>query len=520
MIIDDIKNKLFEKSDDPEMLKFNRTFDIKAYLNSFNNIGNVLTFIGKEGINKHLYILSLSKNDKTISLFDGELITIKIDSSEIFLKKCPLNHANSEIIQKHFDFTRPVTIGLTNSFGFGDRLGLANAGHIRSLRGYKFKPIFAQQSIRELTRTNRTAENVIDAAVWAVLQEGYKDGYGADADHLKTKADVDMMVKTGYRTFTIDPSDHIVNGVENITPVKLSKDVANLPWDTYGFHSSKLILAYENKEFKINKNITIAPSLIEILSATLKYLKAIVHIKNLCDYIKTEYKEYECEIEVSIDETETITTPFEHFFLVNELKNLNVEFVSLALRFIGDFEKGIDYKGDIEIFKNDYIVHQAIAKHFGNYKLSFHSGSDKFTAYKAVAEVNDWYIHIKTAGTSYLEALKVAALKAPDLFRDILDYSRSIYNTEKATYHVSANIEKIKKGKDYTDDELLPLMSIEDHRQVLHVAYGRVLTEKDASGNYTFREKLYKCLDENENLYYDFLIKHFHRHMDPFNKQL
>ncbi|MDR3627050.1 MAG: tagaturonate epimerase family protein, partial [Ignavibacteriaceae bacterium] len=235
MIIDDIKNKLFEKSDDPEMLKFNRTFDIKAYLNSFNNIDNVLTFIGKEGINKHLYILSLSKDDKTISLFDGELITIKIDSSEIFLKKCPLNHANSEIIQKHFDFTRPVTIGLTNSFGFGDRLGLANAGHIRSLRGYKFKPIFAQQSIRELTRTNRTAENVIDAAVWAVLQEGYKDGYGADADHLKTKADVDMMVKTGYRTFTIDPSDHIVNGVENITPVKLSKDVANLPWETYGF---------------------------------------------------------------------------------------------------------------------------------------------------------------------------------------------------------------------------------------------------------------------------------------------
>jgi len=474
--------------------------------------------MGNEGKLKYLYLLSLSKEEKIIGFFEGIIDVIRIDSSEIYLKRCPLNHLNSLEIQKHFVFTRPVTIGLANSFGFGDRLGLANSGHIRSLKGYNFKPIFAQQSIRELTRTNRTAEDVIDAAVWAVFQEGYKLGYGADADHLKTKADIDMMVKAGYRTFTIDPSDHIINGVEKISPLKLSKSVADLPWDLLGFNSSKLILAYENKEFLINKDLIIAPSLKEILEATLKYLKAIVHIKNLSNYIKTEYKNYNYEIEVSIDETETITTPFEHFFLVNELEKLNVEFVSLALRFIGDFEKGIDYKGDINIFKKEYLVHQAIAKRFGNYKLSFHSGSDKFTAYNAVAEINDWFIHIKTAGTSYLEALKVAALKAPDLFREILDYSRNIYSSEKATYHVSANIDKIKDGKAYTNEELLSLMSIDDHRQVLHVAYGRVLIEKDETGDYTFRDRLYECLNENEEMYYDFLIRHFQRHMDPFNK--
>lgn len=520
MTIDIIKEKLFEKSGNSDILKlnFNTGSEISAYKNSVNKLNDVLLFIGKEKHNKSLYVLSLSAKEKVFSAFDGELSTIKIDAAEFYMKKCPLNHNNSSTIQKNFRFTRPVKIGLTNSFGFGDRLGLANAGHIRSLKGYNFKPIFAQQSIRELTRTNRTAEDVIDAAVWAVFQEGYKDGYGADADHLKTKDDIDMMVRTGYRTFTIDPSDYIVNGVEKIDPVKLSKEVANLQWDALGLNSSRLILAYENKEFKINKDITIAPTLREILSATLKYLKAVVHIKNLCEYIKTEYTEYECEIEVSIDETETITTPFEHFFLVNELKNMNVEFVSLALRFIGAFEKGIDYKGDVDIFKKEYFVHQAIARHFGNYKLSFHSGSDKFIAYNAVAEISDWYVHIKTAGTSYLEALKVVALKAPNLFREILDYSKIIYNAERATYHVSADIEKIKEGKAYKESELLPLMSIDDHRQVLHVAYGKVLTNKDASGNYIFRERLYKCLIENEDLYNDFLIKHFHRHMDPFKK--
>ena len=60
------------------------------------------------------------------------------------------------------------------------------------------KPILAQQSIRELERTQRKPEDVLDAATWAVFQEGYKDGFGADADHLKTTDDIDLLVKAGF----------------------------------------------------------------------------------------------------------------------------------------------------------------------------------------------------------------------------------------------------------------------------------------------------------------------------------
>src|SRR5687767_3893657 len=85
--------------------------------------------------------------------------------------------------------TDPVPLGLKKSFGFGDRLGLATPGHLASARKFDFAPIFAQQSIREMRRTNRTPEEVMAAARSALAAEGYAGRWGADADHLKTPDD-------------------------------------------------------------------------------------------------------------------------------------------------------------------------------------------------------------------------------------------------------------------------------------------------------------------------------------------
>ena len=88
---------------------------------------------------------------------------------------------------------RPVPLGLRPSFGFGDRLGLATAGHVAAMRcsGRGIAPIFPQQSIREMTRTRRTPGAVMDDAVGALAKASWTGDFGADADHLKTPADVD-----------------------------------------------------------------------------------------------------------------------------------------------------------------------------------------------------------------------------------------------------------------------------------------------------------------------------------------
>src|SRR5689334_20061239 len=82
------------------------------------------------------------------------------------------------------------TLGLAPSFGFGDRIGLATPGHVAAMRrsGAGIAPIFAQQSIREMTRTSRTAEQVVADAVAGMRETSWTTRNGADADHLKTPA--------------------------------------------------------------------------------------------------------------------------------------------------------------------------------------------------------------------------------------------------------------------------------------------------------------------------------------------
>ena len=90
-----------------------------------------------------------------------------------------------------------------------------------------------------------------------------------------------------------------------------------------------------------------------------------------------------------------------------------VSWTGLAPRFPGRFEKGVDYIGDVDAFEADVAIHAAIARQFGPYKLSIHSGSDKFSIYGIAASQTEGLLHVKTAGTSYLEALRVVALRSP-----------------------------------------------------------------------------------------------------------
>ncbi len=119
---------------------------------------------------------------------------------------CPLTHANAQALRSRFPWLRAVPLGLKTSAGFGDRLGLATQGHIRSLRRVcdpetEIAPIFAQQSVRENARTGRTPQEVMDDAIWGVLEEGWRLPWGADADHLKTEADVEAFAVFGICRF-------------------------------------------------------------------------------------------------------------------------------------------------------------------------------------------------------------------------------------------------------------------------------------------------------------------------------
>jgi hypothetical protein len=484
-------------------------YEVNIYPCSIIEQSGVLFLIAKQGLDKHLYLVSERPQPPVFSALTGN------DLAE-GIRQCPLSHENALAIQAIFSFTKPVLVGLDDSIGLGCRIGLANPGHLRAVQGTGIKPILAQQSIRELQRTNREAEEVMDAAIWAVLQEGYRDGFGSDADHLKTTADIDRMVKAGYTMFTFDPSEHVVNEADGLDMAQLDKKATLIPWHDLDDSFDSFLARYQDKTYRVADDLVIHPDKEQVLRGLVKYGAAIAHIKRLYQYFCDTYPDYPFELEISVDETDSVTTPFEHMLVASEMRRLNIEVVSLAPRFVGDFEKGIDYKGDLKLFREEYIKHLKISEAYGPYKISIHSGSDKFGVYAVIGSLQQGHVHVKTAGTSYLEALKAAAIRQPALFREILDFSSGLYEQEKRTYHVSADVGKVRKAQQYRDDELAGLFDSNDVRQVLHVTFGKVLTTKDERGDYLFRDRLLHCLAKNEDTYYDLLQAHFTKHVMPF----
>ena len=494
-----------------DLKNFKSEPDVHVYEKSITQDGNSTFFMIRDGLESFLIVHPADEMQGSTE-FDGEWQ--EFDDTRFL--KCPLSAKNAAVLREKFPFTRPVLIGKQNSYGLGDRLGNAGPAHLKAIRKTSFKPVLAQQSIRELERTNRTAQEVMDAASWAVFREGYKDGFGADGDHLKTTDDIDLMMKAGFTMFTIDPSDFVVNEAVEMDENQLLEEIKRMPWDVLNSDFEEFSAKWFDHQIKLSEDFTLKPARNEIMAGLVKYGRVISHTKILAGYIKNRYPEHPAELELSVDETDQPTTLFEHYLIASELHRLGVELVSLAPRFCGDFEKGVDYRGDLDQFKNEYLQHLAIARQFGGYKLSIHSGSDKFSVYETIGSLNEGSVHVKTAGTSYLEALRTVAEAAPDLFREILAFSKTRFANDKKTYHISSRPENVPKGETLKDHQLKELLDDDDARQVLHVTFGSVLGG-DSSRSIKLKEKLMRCLAENETLYERNLEKHFYRHLRSFN---
>lgn len=455
-----------------------------------------------------MVILSESGNS-ALSSFKGESSAIEQKT----LLVAPRNSHNATALRGQLSWLQPRTLGLHTSVGMGDRLGLATPGHIHAVRatGSKIAPIFAQQSIREMARTGRSPQQVMDDVTWGVFQENWERGFGADADHLKTTEDIDACLSAGYTFFTIDPGAFVDNRAEFADPGVLREMVDKLPPELQ-INSTGLL----NKTIKI-ENLVLIFAEPTLLKAMAKYGNAIWHVAAMYHHLKKVSGNRPFEFEVSVDETEQPTSHAEHAYISSELKRLGVEWVSLAPRFIGSFEKGVDYIGDVKAFETDIAGHAAIARLFGPYKLSLHSGSDKFSVYPPAMRQTHGLVHLKTAGTSYLEALRTIASLDVDLFREIYSFAREHYETDKVSYHVSAQLSRAPKPD--AVENWTEILNQFDAREILHVTFGSVLKEKLSDGKMRFYDRLIGMLNTHPDDYAENLERHFIWHLTPFVTQ-
>ncbi len=328
-----------------------------------------------------------------------------------------------------------------HSFGLGDRFGKEGAVQLEAVQeinslGIAVVPVW-NKSHREHSIVKTTQASVAKEAADAVATKGWKGSYYVDADHIGLSTVDGFMEYSNF--FTIDVA-HFIN-----QPV--ADDIKASFVRRYKHYTCKFTIPGIQQKMEVTSGF--------FESFADKYLLAISEVKKIYDYIEKKKGKDNFIPEVSMDECEVAQTPLELFFILAELKSQGVEVQTIAPKFTGLFAKGIDYVGDTEVFAREFDQDVAVVKYaageFGlprNLKLSVHSGSDKFSIYNAIKTSLKKYdvgIHIKTAGTTWLEevnGLAQAGVEGLAIAKKIYKNSLTRYDELTKPYATVLDIDK------------------------------------------------------------------------------
>jgi hypothetical protein len=285
------------------------------------------------------------------------------------------------------------------SFGVGDRFGLQGKAQLSAFaaaaeKGISITPVW-NKSNREHKIVGTTPDAVRAEADAAVNALQWSEAYYVDADHIGFENVENFISSSNF--FTIDVAGQVGEKPDEIA-LRAFIDRAR----TY---CGELQIAGIKSPFRVNDDL--------LLRTAKQYLSACVEAGRIYRHLVDKKGQNNFVTEVSIDETNSPQTPVELFLILVMLAQQKVPAQTIAPKFSGRFNKGVDYVGDVSTFEQEfdadlYVLSYAI-KTLGfpkSLKLSIHSGSDKFSIYPAIKRCikkHDCGLHIKTAGTTWLE---------------------------------------------------------------------------------------------------------------------
>ena len=306
------------------------------------------------------------------------------------------------------------------SIGLGDRFGHQGGAQLKAIlaasgKGIDITPVW-NKSNREHTTIGTQPGDVRMEADSVTKNAGFKKAYFVDADHINLDT-VDRFIESSD-FFTIDVASYIGKKAEDKEIIEFLSNVEK--------YTGNLKITGSEFSFRTSKS--------QIRQIAETYLFAA--IKALETYRKIEKVKGKGNFvtEVSMDEVPRSQTPVELFFILKMLASENIPVQTIAPKFSGRFNKGVDYVGDPQLFakefESDLMIIDFAVKEFGlpkNLKMSIHSGSDKFAVYPHLGSIIKKYdkgIHLKTAGTTWLE--EVIGLAESD--GEALEFVKEIYS--------------------------------------------------------------------------------------------
>jgi len=397
------------------------------------------------------------------------------------------------------------------SFGTGDRFGHQGEAQLKALlkaanKGVEIVPVW-NKSNREHTYIHSKPEDTRIEADSAVKALNYQKQYFVDADHINLTNVQGFIQDSDF--FTIDVASKIGSSCsgdemnEFILSCKQYSGTLNIPGIAHSFNVDERLLR----------------------EITERFLEAIKEAGKIYQVILSQKGESNFVTEISMDEVESPQTPVELFFILKMIAEQGIPAQTIAPKFTGRFNKGVDYAGDIKKFtvefEEDILVIDFAVKEFGlpdNLKLSIHSGSDKFSIYPVMGYIIKKYdkgIHVKTAGTTWLEEVIGLALAEGEALKMAKDIYQKAYLRQDELCAPYADVIDIKSdklplpeevnnwsGKKFADT-LRHIPNNPDYnqnfRQLIHVGY-KIAAEYGEQ--YTdqlkqHRELIGKCVEEN-----------------------
>jgi len=389
------------------------------------------------------------------------------------------------------------------SLGMGDRFGRQGDAQLKAVmeaisRGVDITPVW-NKSNREHMIIGTKPEDVRKEADTVTRKAGFTSPYFVDADHINIDT-VDRFIESSD-FFTVDVASYIGKKADN-DDIKTFVDKAEK-------YTGELKVPGIRKPFKVTGK--------QIAGIAERYLFAAIKAWEIFREIEKIKGKDNFITEISMDEVPQSQTPVELFFILKMLSEENIPVQTIAPKFSGRFNKGVDYVGNPENFAKefeadlliiDYAVHEFGLP--GDLKMSIHSGSDKFALYPHIGSIvrkHNKGFHLKTAGTTWLEeviGLAESGGKALEFVKGI--YAEALDKTEElcAPYAdvIDINVSSLPSSKkvsgwdskkfadsirhDKENDDFNPNI-----RQLLHVGYKLAALKMN---------EYFRLLDENKNV--------------------
>ncbi|WPJ96508.1 tagaturonate epimerase family protein [Coraliomargarita algicola] len=327
------------------------------------------------------------------------------------------------------------------TLGMGDRFAHQGKAQLQSVvnaknAGIEIYPTW-NKSFREHSIVKSQPDDLRAEADAAVAALGWTADYYVDADHIGLKT-VDGFL-AGSNFYTLDVADFVGETPE-------AADV-----DAFLAANQKYTGALQIPGIELPFSVTEA----DLREVADKYLVAIKGAKAIYDYIVAAKGAENFITEVSVDETDLPQTPIDLFLILSMIAAEGIPVQTIAPKFTGRFNKGVDYVGDLVQFEKEfdedlYVIAYAI-KEFGlpaTLKLSVHSGSDKFSIYPIIKKLihqHDVGLHVKTAGTTWLEeviGLAEAGGEALQIAKDVYAGAYGRFDELTAPYATVIDIDK------------------------------------------------------------------------------